>query len=74
MSDLLDPPRTRVLIAPCGCVAALDATDGQPGFCRTRSEAAEDTRDGFTETIVDHAATPPLGCDHDPQWGREKFW
>lgn len=66
------PPATcRILIAPCGCAAAADATDGRPGFCRTRSEAAEDERRGFREETVTWAEFQDvsLGCEHQPKWG-----
>ena len=49
---LANPDLTRVLIAPCGCVAGADVTDEVPGFCRSIEEAREDIRNGFTESLM----------------------
>jgi hypothetical protein len=62
--------QTRVLIAPCGCIAGADVSDEVPGFCRSVEEAREDIRDGFTEgrmTVEEFRATN--GCTHIPEWG-----
>jgi hypothetical protein len=67
--DLLN--HVRVLVAPCGCFAAADVTDGVPGFCRPIDEAREDVRDGFTETAMspEEWRAAALGCEHTPEWG-----
>ena len=64
--------QTRVLIAPCGCIAGADVTDEVPGFCRSMSEAREDVRAGFTEgrmSVEDFRASAALSCAHKPKWG-----
>jgi len=60
----------RLLVAPCGCIAAADISDELPGFCRTNEEAAEDLRLGFRERFgtIEEARTV-LECTHQPQWG-----
>lgn len=62
--------QTRVLIAPCGCIAGADVSDEVPGFCRSIDEAREDVRDGFTEgrmSVEEFRKTK--GCTHTPEWG-----
>lgn len=63
--------KVRILLAPCGCVAAVDATASVPGFCRSEGEAVEDMAGGFHEATVDRDdfAARTLGCRHEPQWG-----
>lgn len=70
-ADLLPGGKVRILIAPCGCMAAEDSTTNVPGFCRSADEAAEDMAAGFHEMTVerDVARARPMGCSHEPQWG-----
>lgn len=72
MSEHLSGDRVRILTAPCGCDAGADATDAVPGFCRSKSEAAEDLRNGFTERIIamtEFRSIVNMKCVHDPEWG-----
>lgn len=62
----------RLLIAPCGCLAAADATSDYPGFARTEEEAASDAASGFKEYAVArpvYRLMGDMGCKHDPKWG-----
>ena len=68
--NLLPGGKVRLLLAPCGCVAAADVTTNVPGFCRTTTEAEEDIAAGFHEATVsrDDYRARPLGCNHEPKW------
>ena len=47
MTTMLSESAVRVLVTPCGCWVAADATDAIPGFCRSEEEAREDLRLGL---------------------------
>lgn len=64
--------QVRILVAPCGCASGADSTNDTPGFCRSKSEAAEDTRRGFTERVItfgEFRDTVDLTCTHNPRRG-----
>ena len=67
----LEGDQTRVLIAPCGCIAGADVTDEVPGFCRSLDEAREDVRAGFTEgrMSIETFRASVTSCGHTPEWG-----
>ena len=56
---ILPNSSVRVLIAPCGCVAAIDCTATVPGFCRSHAEAEEDYATGFREQLTERSWQVP---------------
>lgn len=69
-SDEDEDMLTRVMVAPCGHISAIDMTDEVPGFLRSPTEVKLDELYGFTEHRLPLKAARASGdCDHFPRWG-----